>query len=68
MKIRDRVWILAIVLLFISFCGSQYIIYMQNQTISAYSDLIDDLTEAYGRCMGGKVFKGKDLVEISHKL
>jgi hypothetical protein len=68
----QRIWYIAIIILFIAFCFSQYVIYEQNITIASYSDMIDQWVEAYGECVAEKWIldfkeKQKNVIEIQKK-
>ena len=49
-----QLYIVIIVILFLFFCASQYVIYKQNETIAGYTVTLDEWTIAYGKCIGEK--------------
>jgi cytochrome c oxidase assembly factor CtaG len=70
LTVSQRLLHIVLVILFIAVCFGQYTIYMQNQVISEYSDMLDKWAEAYGDCLAEKWImkdKQKKVIEIKNK-
>lgn len=51
---RNRLYIVIIIILFLAFCGSQYLISVQNEVIEDYKENVEAYADAYRRCIDGR--------------